>query len=486
MSLRRKIFIAFVLIIVLAGAGAGFWIQHEARDSYAHVVEEALVDMSQLFAAQIEQEMNLNSYTSVRAIVWGRAFNNFKKRSYSVKILNILKNQPALDVYVTDQAGIVVYSSREASEVGQDYKHWRDVALSLRGEYGARSTRLEQGDRRTSIYYVGAPLYLAGKIAGVVTVIKARASITGILDYFFQKIVLGLVFVVVLTIIFGGLLFVWVTRPIEDLKNYALNISKGNKAQLPNLPHRELKQLGDAFEEMRVSLEGRKTIERFIQSLIHELKSPLAAMRGSAELSLEPMAEAQRNRFLTNIVDESVRCEKVLEQLLGIATLESQTSLAKIQNVDLVAIIEDAQKSLLSIAQKNQVTFVNSLAEKAIQIQGDTFLLTQVFRNILQNAIEFSEAQSVVKVELTNQDEHIQIQISDSGSGIPEFAKNKIFEKFFSLERPRTGKKGTGLGLSFVREVILLHNGSISILGEPNGHQKGTRVDIVLPIHLKD
>jgi two-component system sensor histidine kinase CreC len=484
MTLRRKIFIAFLAIIMVAGAGATYWVQREARDSYAHVVEEILVDIAHLFAEQIQTELKPGQKLSTQASYWAKSFQSFKQREFSARILNVLKVHSSLEVYVTDEKGIVVYSTRNDEEVGRDYSQWRDVALTLKGKYGARATRQDSTDRNTSSYYISAPIYSGQKIIGVVSVIKARASISVILDYFFQQMLAGVLIAATLALIFGGLLFAWITRPVESLRHYALEVAKGNKVALPSMPHKELQQLGDAFEQMRVSLENRKVIERFIQSLTHELKSPLAAMRGSAELTLEPMSESQRNRFLQNIIDESRRAEVVLEEILGIAALESQTELKRIEAVDLIKTIRQAADSLMALFEKNQVAFAVD-AKTSLKIEGDSFLLTQAFRNVLQNAVEFSESGGKVQVTVSAEDGQARIQITDDGAGIPDFAKDKIFEKFYSLERPRTGKKGTGLGLSFVQEVILLHKGSVTVQSPSSTLKPGTIVTIHLPLRLR-
>ncbi len=482
MSLRRKIFITFVLILALAGAGMTYWVQTEARNSYAHVVEEILADMAQLFAAQIQQEITNESPGYIKAVNWEKSFGEFKKRRLSAEILNVIKTQTAIDTYITDAQGIVLYSSRDKNEIGKDYSQWRDVNLSLRGKYGARATRSSKEDKQSSVYYVAAPIYAGEKIIGVVSVIKARASVTTVLDYFFQKMVLGVSLVILLALVFGGLLFVWITAPIDSLRNYALEISKGQKVPLPEMPHRELKELGNAFEEMRISLEGRKTIERFIQSLIHELKSPLAAVRGSAELMLEPMPDKQRDRFLRNILEETGRAQDVLQQILTIAALESQSSLTKTESVDLSEILKEAKDALVSICVQNKVSFNTINVSNSVAIKGDRFLLTQALRNILQNAVEFSDAEGTVHIELINEGTRAIVRVIDDGSGIPIYAQNKLFEKFFSLERPRTGRKGTGLGLSFVREVILLHKGTISVVSPAPTKDRGTVVEIILPV----
>ncbi len=479
MSLRRRILLAFIATLFTAAFATSIWIRNEARDSYALVIEEMMVDVANLLAIQLETEFAQGRPGSLEI---ARVFETFKKRALNAQILRIKKVDPALDIYVTDSTGRVLYSSRDATEIGQDYSQWRDIALTLRGEYGARATRIDQADKLTSVYYIGAPIRVGQEIVGVVTAIKKRSSITAFLDLFLEKMVIGVLVVIGLVIFFGSLLFVWITRPIEKLRGYALEIASGNKVPLPNLPHRELRDLADAFEQMRISLEGRKTIERFIQSLTHELKSPLAAIRGSSELALEPMADAQRTRFLNNVLDEAARAELVLEQMMRIAALESQTKLTQTKSSNLAQLVGDAETALLGIAEKSQVRFINQWdqQEPNFVVEADPFLLTQAIRNLLQNAVEFSEAGSEVKVSLVRGDTKIRLIVEDSGSGIPEFAKERMFEKFVSLERPRTGKKGTGLGLSFVREVIHLHRGTIEVTSPLPSGNRGTRIEITL------
>lgn len=457
-----------------------YLVQTQARESYAHIVEEILVDLAQLFSEQIQSDLSGQDISTASVQNWAASFDRFKQRKFAAKILNVLKSTPNIDCYITNEKGIVVYSSRDNSEIGKDYSKWRDVSLTLTGQYGARSSREDKNNRMTSIYYVGAPILRGEKIIGTVSIIKARATIVNVLDYFFHKMILGVTAVVILALIFGALLFFWITSPIENLKSYALRIAEGKKVPLPTMPHRELKELGGAFEHMRITVEGRKTIEKFVESLVHELKSPLAAIRGSAELMQEPMSEAQRDRFLKNILNESSRSHKVLETILSISGLESLTSLEKVESINLVELVEEAQDGLVAICKQGDITFENKFSKNTLPMQGDAFLLAQVIRNVLQNAVEFSEAGQKVTTEVLEADSNYILKISDTGCGIPDFAQKRLFEKFFSLARPRTGKRGTGLGLNFVREVVLLHKGEIRVVS-PIEDGRGTRVEITLP-----
>ena len=112
-----------------------------------------------------------------------------------------------------------------------------------------------------------------------------------------------------------------------------------------------------------------------------------------------------------------------------------------------------------------------------IQVKGDSFLLHQAIGNLIQNAVDFSPDNG--QIELTGQGDQKQIKftVDDHGPGIPDFAKDKIFDRFFSLQRPNSGKKSTGLGLNFVKEVAILHNGEVKL---ENRAEKGVRATLIL------
>jgi two-component system sensor histidine kinase CreC len=110
--------------------------------------------------------------------------------------------------------------------------------------------------------------------------------------------------------------------------------------------------------------------------------------------------------------------------------------------------------------------------------KGDPFLLHQALSNLLQNAIDFSTARGSIRIAATTGSDRVSIIVEDEGPGIPDFAKERVFERFFSLQRPGTGKKSTGLGLNFVKEVALLHGGEIRLENLPEG---GLRAILSLP-----
>ena len=466
MSLRRRLFITLCVIVILGFFSIARWVRGELRNSYAQIVEEVLVDYSHLMSAYLENSrMSPEGFMSLQ-----KMFEQADKHQFNAKIFDFVKTDSNLEMYVTDEKGLVVYSTQKQN-IGQDFSKWNDVYKTLQGQYGARSTRIDESDSRTSVYYVAAPVIVDEKLVGVVSISKAESSVLIFLDRAWNKMFMGGLFSVIALGIIGGLILVWITLPIEKLRKYAIDVSEGQRGVLPQSKIKEVKHLGEAFEKMRISLEGKKTIEKYTQTLTHELKSPLTAIKGAAELCLEEMDSKQREQFLKNIIEEANRSHSFLEQLLKIAALESKRQLEQISEVDLVELINEAKEALIGLWKvKNLNIVIDGKTNKFIL--GERFLLFQALRNVIQNAIEFSSSGSLISIDISESADLVIVKISDDGAGVPDFAKDKIFEKFYSLERPDTKKKSTGLGLSFVKEVVELHKGKIELLS-PVANNRG-------------
>jgi two-component system, OmpR family, sensor histidine kinase CreC len=112
---------------------------------------------------------------------------------------------------------------------------------------------------------------------------------------------------------------------------------------------------------------------------------------------------------------------------------------------------------------------INKTCSASLTIQADSFLLGQAVYNLLENALDFSPPNSILQVNVIEKDTQIEISIQDQGTGIPDYALDKIFDKFYSLQRTSTGQKSTGLGLNFVQEVVKLHRGSVSLSNHAEG-----------------
>ena len=205
-----------------------------------------------------------------------------------------------------------------------------------------------------------------------------------------------------------------------------------------------------------------------MQTLTHEIKSPVSAIRGAAELLEENMPPERRERFLANIRNEANRIQDIIDRMLELSSLENRKRLNSVENINLNSVIKTVLESKQPMLLKKNI-LIHLKSDGELIVNGDSFLLSQAISNLLQNAIDFSPSNSQIRISSENYNHMIIINITDEGPGIPDYALEKIFNKFFSLNRPETDKKSTGLGLNFVREVAELHKGKVNIENLPGG-----------------
>ncbi|MEW6586987.1 MAG: two-component system sensor histidine kinase CreC [Nitrospirota bacterium] len=316
-------------------------------------------------------------------------------------------------------------------------------------------------------------------MSGVLSVGKPTRAARLFTEKSQRKIMMGGITVLVSMLLVVILLSGMITTPIRKLTEYARAVRDGKKVALPRLGKNEIAELGTAFEEMRDALEGKQYIERYVQTLAHEVKSPLSAIRGATDLLNENMAPEQQKHFIGNIRVESERIESIIEKLLLLSSLESKKTIRKNELINLYELIQNLRRNLTPLLEGKQLELDVS-GTTSCNIEGDTFLISQAISNLLQNAIDFSPVGSKISAAVfRSNDNYIKIEIKDSGAGIPKYAIDKVYERFYSLKRPDTGKKSSGLGLSLVKEIVLLHNGTIELSNVPDG---GTKATLSFPI----
>lgn len=475
MAIRTRIFLVY---LVLVGGGLYYlmtWILDGVRPRYLESMEESLVDAANLCANVIETKATTAGAIDASAV--RTAFDAAYQRKLDALVYSIHKINIDLRIYVTDGAGKVIYDSDGGRAEGEDYSHWNDVRLTLKGEYGARATRTDPMDESSLVIHVAAPIRSDGRIIGVVTLGKPTKNVNELVAVAKRRITWAGLAGGGLIVLTGFAFSVWLTTPIERLTAYARAVRDGKPATLPRLAGREVGQLRRAFEEMRDALEGKKYVERYTQALTHEIKAPLSAIRGAAELLGEDMPAEQRAKFFNNIRQESARIQHIVDQLLQLSALEARRGLGAIEVVDARAAIEECLRGLGPALHARKVSVDLSVSD-GLRLRGEKFLVALAVTNLLKNAIEFSPVGGAIAVVAKREKDHTVIVVEDHGPGIPEFARERIFERFYSLPRPDTGAKSTGLGLSFVQEIAHLHGGDVRISNRPSG---GCRAELNLP-----
>ena len=442
---------------------------------YLEAEEEPMVDMANVLAEFIGRELK-DGRPDVSKI--NEAMSAVKERAIRAKIYALTKTEVDMDVYVTDANAVVLFDSLHPESVGEK-RVKRDVSLALAGAYGARSTREDEKDSNSSIMYVAAPIVSAGKIVGVVSIAKPQRSLFKFRDDT-RSWLKGTIGSVVLCMLLGSFLLArWTTRPIKRLTNYARAISRDEKPPVPKLHGSEMKTLADAFEAMRDVLENREYVEHYVQTLTHELKSPVAAIRGASELLQEDVPAPQRKKFLQNIQTESLRLQDLIDRLLALAALEKKKALEDAVEINLSELVHEVCDRFSPVTTQRGLK-LDCWVQDAVRVKGDAFLLQTALNNMVQNAVDFSPPNSCISIGLKVMDDRAYIIVEDEGPGLPDYAVKRVFERFYSLPRPDTGKKSSGLGLCFVREAALLHGGSAEL--ENRDGRTGARAVFQMPV----
>jgi two-component system sensor histidine kinase CreC len=478
-AVRGARIFAIAILVYLAVIGLLLWrVAGELDPRYRESAEDALVDTANLLATLLER----TAYQGViQTDELSRTLEHLADRDVDAQIYGIPKHAVELHVYVTDRSGIVLFDST-GRDLGADYSGWRDVALTLQGGYGARTTLADRTDPHSAVMYVAAPIreYEAdgsGRIIGVVAVGKPFATFSPFIVNARQRLVL---FGAISTGAFGLLLIastIWLVRPF-GLAHELWRALVATGTRSPRQVGRLMRQaLRNTFADLRDALAGRSYVDEYVQTLTHELKSPLAAIRGAAELLEEPMAEAARARFTHNIVEQAARAQDLIDRMLELSALERRSTLDRIEPVALDALAEAVRDELAALAAQRRVGVNLALAPGAVAA-GDAFLLHRALSNLARNALEFSPPGAAIEIASHAGVNQVELSVRDRGSGLPAFANERVFERFFSLARPDTGRKGTGLGLAFVREIAALHGGKARLENRAGG---GAEATLILP-----
>jgi two-component system sensor histidine kinase CreC len=475
MSLRLRLSFFLVAVFCLCEWLIVRTALNEVKPRYLESMEESLVDASRLLAALLETQLRADAPEPepLRA-----AFAAVRGREFVAQVYSLRKTQLDLRVYTTDAKGRVIFDSDGGRDEGADYSAWLDVKRTLAGEYGARATQAVPGDNESLVLYIAAPIRRGDRIVGVLSLGKPTRSINTLVAAAQRRILYG-AFIGGLGLLASLLVAAnWVIAPLERLTAYARAVRDGKPAPLPALPGRTLQELGTAFAEMRESLEGKRHVERTTQALAHGIKAPLAAVRGAAELLGEEMPAEERRRFLENLRAESGRIEQIVERLLQLSAIEARTTLQAPERLEAAALCAEVADGFRSAGRAAGVELV--VVEGATgAMRGERALLRDALANLVQNAVEFSPRGGRVALGAHVVGARVELFVEDDGPGVPDYALARVFERFYSLERPSTGRKSTGLGLALVREIAHLHGGEAEVVNRP---QCGARAVLRLPV----
>jgi two-component system, OmpR family, sensor histidine kinase CreC len=461
-KIRTAIFGVYVAASAVGFAVLMLFVLREVRLRYVESMRRTLNDTASLLAVMLESDLEQGGARAELGAVWRASLPALERAA------------GALRVYATNERGIVVFDANGGRDVGRDYTLRPEMQAYFAKAYDApENAGVVDGELR-----VTAPVHAHGEVVGFVGVARPFSSVTTAIFNARLRLAAGSLILAGVMVIAGWWIAARLTHSLERLTSYAIAVRDGKPAAPPSSRASEIAALAQAFEEMRVTLEGKAHVERYTQALVHEFKAPLSAIRGAAELLGEDMPREERARFIANVRAESARLQLIVDRLLELAALEARRDGAAHAEVALQEVAEEAVRQHAAFAATREVT-VRCDATDAPRVRGEKFLLTQAVSNLVHNALEFSPHGGLVTLAIKVEAGRALVIVGDGGPGVPDFAREKVFERFYSLPRPDTGRKSSGLGLSIVREIARLHGGDVSLANRPGG---GAQAVLSLPL----
>jgi heavy metal sensor kinase len=319
------------------------------------------------------------------------------------------------------------------------------------------------------------------RVAYIVRVLSPLTSLDFLLRDFKLIVFILFPFAVVLSGVIGSIMARVTLRPINRMIETIHAITGESLRLRLTLPESkdEVRRLADTFNDMLTRLEQAFTSQRlFIEDLAHELKTPLAVLKGELEVTLKRMRSAREyESVVTSSLEEVDRIIGIVEDLLVLARLEKGVAALDKEGLDAGELVAQCVEDIRVLAEPKGIS-VRFESKDGTNVRGDSVKLRQLFLNVLDNAIKYTPPGGEVDVEVVREEEWVKITVRDTGPGIPEEDLPRIFGRFFRGQG-HGREKGFGLGLPIAKAIAEAHGGRIEVSIAAGG---GACFDMFLPI----
>ena len=270
-------------------------------------------------------------------------------------------------------------------------------------------------------------------------------------------------------------------RPIREFSDKIEEVQAQNLAasRIEENKVKELNQLSVSYNKMLERLSDAFEIQRqFTANAAHELRTPLSLMQVQLDLynsTRHPDNDADTLQTIKMVTEQNGRLSKMVKTLLDMSELQT---VGRDDEIMVDALVDEVLADLDPLAQEKNIKLTGKY--KNITMVGSDILIYRLVYNLVENAIKYNHSGGQVTVTAYRKEKHVYLSVEDTGNGIPEELRERVFEPFFRVDKSRSRELGgVGLGLALVREIVRVHDGSITVRSNPSG---GTVFDVILPL----
>lgn len=323
----------------------------------------------------------------------------------------------------------------------------------------------------------------SGKTAGVMLVTASTESMFSLEEGVLEKASLyQLVSFAVMVILVLGVVNL-IVRPFDDLVKSINLVADGNLDEDISVPaYKETKRISRAINRTLTKLKDvEQSRQEFVSNVSHELKTPITSIRVLADslMGMEEVPAELYQEFMQDISEEIDRESKIIDDLLALVRMDKATTEVNFAPVNLNALVEMILKRLRPIAKRRNIELIfESIREVTADIDEVKFSLA--INNLVENAVKYNKEDGWVRVTLDADHKFFYLKVADSGIGIPEEFQDRVFERFYRVDKARSRETGgTGLGLAITKSVILIHHGAIRVSSQEG---EGTTFMVRVPL----
>ncbi len=321
---------------------------------------------------------------------------------------------------------------------------------------------------KSDVITVITPVISGYSTSGYLLLHKDMAELTSLREIMMNATYITLTVIYILSFMILIAFHVLIYRPLRKITEAAAQYASGNlEYEIPVNTADEMGYLSASLNYMSSQLEDMEGYQKkFVANVSHDFRSPLTSIKGYVEAIADgTIPPEQQEKYLQIILFETERLSDLTEDLLTLNELDSKNLLLDRENFDIHEMIKQVAASFEGTCTERKISIELVFATKYLDVYADKRKIQQVLYNLLDNAIKFSDTDSVVTVETTERGDKVSISVKDNGIGIPRSSLSKIWDRFYKTDASRgLDKKGTGLGLAIVKDAVQAHGENINVI----------------------
>ena len=460
-SLRCRILIILIILGIVPSVIVTYTMLHNYQDRAVSMLTETVQDQSEILCNLIIKENYLNGTGS---------------QTVNTK----------LEMFADLYNGRVLLADRDFEIVGDTF-HTEEgkTLLSSLAVKCFKGEKASNFDLKSKVLEVAVPVQSPDvqQIQGVMLMTISTIEIGDMMAELEQKGMMLLGIIVVLSIFLSWLLSTILVKPLARVTKAIEDLTDGMQDDAISVPdYTETELITDAFNKMvnrmKILDESR---QEFVSNVSHELKTPLTSMKVLADslVGQQGVPEELYQEFMGDITAEIDRENKIITDLLSLVKMDKKAADLNITHMDINQLLEDILKRLRPIADKRNIDLILDCF-RPVEADVDEVKFTLAISNLVENGIKYNVDDGWVRVSLDADHKYFYVTVADSGMGIPEDSIERIFERFYRVDKSHSKEiGGTGLGLAITRSAIAMHHGAIKVFSKEG---EGTTFSVRIPL----